>query len=139
MPAEIEEAVVDSHTVDPEGLLPGSDEDPLQRRERCHVGTGQPGPAPLRRRQGLPVELAVRGERQLGQEDEAAGDHVLRQPGAQGGEEVARIEPPMTFDNFEGIATRVGPGEQVFIYVISDDNYFFLQRTLLMEFELSPE
>jgi hypothetical protein len=55
------------------------------------------------------------------------------------GEEIARIEPPMTFDNFEGIATRVGPGEQVFVYVISDDNYFFLQRTLLMEFELSPE
>ena len=28
---------------------------------------------------------------------------------------------------------------QVFVYVMSDDNYFFLQRTLLMEFELSPE
>jgi hypothetical protein len=61
-------------------------------------------------------------------------------PGARlAGEEVARIEAPMTFDNFEGIATRVGPGEQVLVYVISDNNYFFLQRTLLMEFELSPE
>jgi hypothetical protein len=55
------------------------------------------------------------------------------------GEELARIEPPMTFDNFEGIATRLGPQGEVFIYVVSDDNYFFLQRTLLLVFELAPE
>jgi hypothetical protein len=61
-------------------------------------------------------------------------------PGARlAGEELARIEPPMTFDNFEGIATRLGPQGEVFIYVISDDNYFFLQRTLLLVFELAPE
>jgi hypothetical protein len=55
------------------------------------------------------------------------------------GDELARIEPPMTFDNFEGIATRVGPQGEIFIYVISDDNYFILQRTLLLVFELAPE
>jgi hypothetical protein len=61
-------------------------------------------------------------------------------PGARlEGEELARIEPPLTFDNFEGITTRLGPQGEIFIYVISDDNYFFLQRTLLLVFELSPE
>ena len=61
-------------------------------------------------------------------------------PGARlQGDELARIEPPMTFDNFEGITTRVGPQGEIFIYVISDDNYFFLQRTLLLVFELAPE
>lgn len=55
------------------------------------------------------------------------------------GEELARIEPPLSFDNFEGIATRIGPEGEVFIYVMSDDNYFFLQRTLLLVFELTPE
>ena len=62
------------------------------------------------------------------------------QPGAKlVGEELARIEPPMTFDNFEGITTRIGPQGEILIYVISDDNYFFLQRTLLLVFELAPE
>ena len=55
------------------------------------------------------------------------------------GEELARIEPPMTFDNFEGVTTRIGPQGEVFIYLLSDDNYFFLQRTLLLVFELPPE
>jgi hypothetical protein len=62
------------------------------------------------------------------------------QPGARlQGEELAHIQPPLTFDNFEGITARVGPHGEVLIYVISDDNYFFLQRTLLLVFEVSPE
>jgi hypothetical protein len=61
-------------------------------------------------------------------------------PGARlEGEELARIEPPLSFDNFEGIAVRRGPQGAVFIYVLSDDNYFFLQRTLLLAFELAPD
>jgi hypothetical protein len=62
------------------------------------------------------------------------------QPGARLiGEELALIGPPMTFDNFEGITTRLGPHGEILLYVISDDNYFFLQRTLLLVFELAPE
>jgi len=62
------------------------------------------------------------------------------QPGARlRGEELALIQPPLTFDNFEGITVRVGPNGEVLIYLISDDNYFFLQRTLLLVFELAPE
>lgn len=61
-------------------------------------------------------------------------------PGARlVGEELARIEPPMSFDNFEGIATRLDPQGRILIYVMSDDNYFWLQRTLLLVFELVPE
>lgn len=58
-------------------------------------------------------------------------------PGARlVGSELALIEPPLTLDNFEGITARRGPEGQTFIYVLSDDNYFFLQRTLLLSFEL---
>jgi hypothetical protein len=55
------------------------------------------------------------------------------------GTEIALIEPPLTFDNFEGISVRQGSGGETLIYLISDDNYFFLQRTLLLVFELLPE
>ena len=54
------------------------------------------------------------------------------------GAELARIEPPLSLDNFEGVAARRGPGGETFIYLMSDDNYFFLQRTLLLMFELAP-
>lgn len=61
-------------------------------------------------------------------------------PGAQlHGTELALVELPLTLDNFEGIAARLGPGGEVFLYLISDDNYFFLQRTLLLMFELRDE
>jgi hypothetical protein len=61
-------------------------------------------------------------------------------PGARlVGKELALIEPPLALDNFEGIAARRGPGGETLIYVLSDDNYFFLQRTLLLSFELPPE
>jgi hypothetical protein len=55
------------------------------------------------------------------------------------GTELALIEPPLSFDNFEGIGARKGSGGETLIYLISDDNYFFLQRTLLLVFELLPE
>ena len=55
------------------------------------------------------------------------------------GKEIALIEPPLTFDNFEGISVRQGSGGETLIFLLSDDNYFFLQRTLLLMFELLPE
>jgi hypothetical protein len=58
-------------------------------------------------------------------------------PGARlTGIELARIEPPLTLDNFEGIAARLGPSGETLVYLLSDDNFFFLQRTLLLMFEL---
>jgi hypothetical protein len=39
-------------------------------------------------------------------------------------------------DNMEGIAVRTGPKGETLIYLISDDNYSPLQRTMLLMFEL---
>jgi hypothetical protein len=48
--------------------------------------------------------------------------------------EIARLEPPMSVDNMEGIS-YVERNRKKFIYIISDDNFSGLQRTLLMKFE----
>ncbi len=58
-------------------------------------------------------------------------------PGARlAGEELARIEPPLTIDNFEGVAVWRESDGTTRIYIISDDNYSLLQRTLLLAFDL---
>lgn len=49
--------------------------------------------------------------------------------------EIATILPPLTVDNFEGLAVRE-EGERTFLYIVSDDNFSGSQRTLLMKFEL---
>jgi hypothetical protein len=51
------------------------------------------------------------------------------------GEEIARFEPPLNIDNFEGVAVKE-TREGTMIFMVSDDNYFFLQRTLLLQFLL---
>jgi hypothetical protein len=57
-----------------------------------------------------------------------------------GGTEVARmdIQPPMTVDNFEGLATIPGPDAGIRFYLISDDNDSASQRTLLLAFDWQP-
>jgi len=58
-------------------------------------------------------------------------------PGARlKGEELALLEPPFEVDNFEGLAVRQHPTAGTLLYMISDDNYSFLQRTLLLQFRL---
>jgi hypothetical protein len=52
--------------------------------------------------------------------------------------EVARMAPPYTVDNMEALAIR-REGERKFIYMLSDNNFNGLQRTLLLKFELLPE
>ena len=49
--------------------------------------------------------------------------------------ELARLVPPMTVDNMEGLAIRRS-GDRTFLYMIADDNLSGLQRTILMKFEL---
>ena len=68
---------------------------------------------------------------------------LVRVPGSQiepgatlRGEEIAVIRPPLTADNFEGIAARQGPDGETLLYVLSDDNFNLLQRNLLLLFEL---
>ena len=54
------------------------------------------------------------------------------------GREIAVLRPPLTFDNFEGIAARLGAGDETLLYLLSDDNFNPLQRTLLVMFALRP-
>ncbi|WP_298301573.1 esterase-like activity of phytase family protein [uncultured Erythrobacter sp.] len=49
--------------------------------------------------------------------------------------EIATFLPPLTIDNFEGLAVRE-EGDRTFLYIVSDDNFSSSQRTLLMKFEL---
>jgi hypothetical protein len=51
------------------------------------------------------------------------------------GIELARFAPPLSIDNMEGLAL-VRQGERTFVYLVSDDNFNPLQRTLLLKFEL---
>ena len=49
---------------------------------------------------------------------------------------LARFAPPLTVDNYEGVAvTRDADGANL-VYILSDDNFNFLQRTLLLLFRL---
>lgn len=62
----------------------------------------------------------------------------MREGATVQGREIARLRPPVSIDNMEGIDIR-REGERVFIYLVSDDNFNAAQRTLLLKFELLPE
>ena len=53
------------------------------------------------------------------------------------GTEIARISLPLTVDNFEGLGLRRDRDGRLLVYLISDDNFNPLQRTLLLMFRLS--
>lgn len=49
------------------------------------------------------------------------------------GREVALLEPPLTVDNYEAVAVRPRPLDgRLVAYLMSDDNFFAMQATLLM-------
>ena len=53
------------------------------------------------------------------------------------GEELIKLEYPLEVDNFEGVAVQEDPRNGTIIYIVSDDNYHPLQRTLLLQFRLN--
>ncbi len=55
------------------------------------------------------------------------------------GRALAELAPPLTTENFEGVSIRRGDRREALIYVISDDNFNPLQRTLLMMFAVQEE
>lgn len=57
-------------------------------------------------------------------------DHVFKT--------IALFLPPLTLDNFEGLAVREQFG-RTFFYIVSDNNFSNDQRTLLMKFELKSD
>jgi hypothetical protein len=76
---------------------------------------------------------------------DGAGARIVRVPRADirdgahlQGEVLAQIQPPLTIDNFEGLSAVPGPNGTLRLYIISDDNYTVLQRTLLLMFDLAP-
>ncbi len=54
------------------------------------------------------------------------------------GRELARLAWPALRENFEGIAVRPGTDGRVLLYLISDDNFLPIQRTLLLQFSVVP-
>ncbi|MBW7946727.1 MAG: esterase-like activity of phytase family protein [Sphingomonadaceae bacterium] len=61
----------------------------------------------------------------------------IREGATVQGREIARLRPPASIDNMEGIDIR-REGGRVFVYLVSDDNFNAAQRTLLLKFELLP-
>ncbi len=51
------------------------------------------------------------------------------------GQTIARLDAPLLHDNFEGMAV-VREGGATIVWLVSDDNQFVLQRTLLLKFRL---
>jgi hypothetical protein len=51
------------------------------------------------------------------------------------GREIARLEPPLIHDNFEGLSVVEAPGGPI-VWITSDDNFSPLQQTLLLKFQL---
>lgn len=49
--------------------------------------------------------------------------------------EIARLQPPLTIDNMEGLSVTVEDGRTI-VWLASDDNFLPLQRTLLLKFAL---
>jgi hypothetical protein len=61
----------------------------------------------------------------------------IRQGARLNGEVLATLSfQDANIDNMEGLAVRRGPRGETLLYVISDNNYWRLQRTLLMMFEV---
>lgn len=60
----------------------------------------------------------------------------LRGGAMMDGVELARLEPPLLTDNFEGMAVRPGPDGDTLVYIVSDDNRSPLQRTYLAMFAI---
>lgn len=52
------------------------------------------------------------------------------------GEEIAELRPPLTVDNFEGVAVHQAADGAWRLTLISDDNFSPLQRNLIVQFEL---
>lgn len=50
--------------------------------------------------------------------------------------EIARLSPPLEIDNLEGVDARRAATGETLIYLVADDNFSALQRTLLMLFAL---
>lgn len=87
-----------------------------------------------------PTDMAADGDalivvsRMFGPSKGVAARIVRWRPG-EPETELARLAPPLTVDNIEGLAVTRSGG-RTFVYLLSDDNFNPLQRTLLLKFEV---
>ncbi len=64
---------------------------------------------------------------------------IVRDPlGAKRVVDTLTLAPPMTVDNFEGVAVVARPNGGWRLYLLSDDNFSPTQRTLLLAFDWNP-
>ena len=82
----------------------------------------------VERRFRPPADLSIR-IRRISLAELANGNPIL-------GEEVARLSPPLSVDNMEGIAAWQDHEGRTIVAMISDDNFNPIQRNLLILFEL---
>lgn len=61
---------------------------------------------------------------------------LVKPLGILDGNVIAQLDVNYSIDNMEALAVRKGEGGETLIYVMSDDNYNGLQRTVLLTFEL---
>lgn len=101
-------------------------------------------PAPLDRMGGKPTDADAGADgavyllfRSYNPADGPAAAIVSIAPDG-GAETIAVLTPPLSVDNFEGLAVRE-EGGRLFLYLVSDDNFAARQRTLLLKFELIDE
>lgn len=73
---------------------------------------------------GFSAALSIVDPRAMGPDGHMAEDVIV--PG---------WAPPLSVDNMEALAVEQDHGRTI-LWIASDDNYFFLERTLLMRFEL---
>ncbi|TNE57063.1 MAG: hypothetical protein EP340_09835 [Alphaproteobacteria bacterium] len=55
------------------------------------------------------------------------------------GEVLAQLAPPLTVDNMEGMSVRLDQEGRTLIFIVSDDNFNPLQRTILLMYELKSD
>lgn len=123
---------------------------PSRERANCVLGPGTPKPAPVgiesprRRAAYVPTDADRLDEtgvivllRSYSRWEGPAAMVAIWRAG-KGATPLAALEPPLSVDNMEGIAVR-HEGGRTYIYIVSDDNFSPLQRTLLMKFQLEPE
>ncbi|MEM7779106.1 MAG: esterase-like activity of phytase family protein [Pseudomonadota bacterium] len=102
-------------------------------------------PPSLAEKAGVPTDAACLDENSCfilfrsfvrGEGNRAAIVHY--DPASEENEVLAVLTPPLTLDNFEGIAVREQFGK-TYLYIVSDNNFSDDQRTLLMKFEIRTE
>jgi hypothetical protein len=59
-------------------------------------------------------------------------------PGPLDGTPIALLKQNLVIDNFEGLDHRIGPNGEIYLYMVSDDNFSDLQATYLYQFLLLP-